>query len=216
VISPHPDDEILGLGGSILKMLDEGAVITVLYLTDGDNSRVWFNKEEIKRQRKNLSKQICKCLNIKESNIIRFHLADGYVPHPDQPGFNALVKSIKEIIESLKSEAVFCTHVQDYWPYDHVACSYAAEEAIKLSFVKPILFSYWVWAWYNMKPWAIKSNSYKKLYQVNIKKELPRKVELMNLYLKTLTPSGKPWSGILPEPLIKALSSPIEVLEKIS
>jgi LmbE family N-acetylglucosaminyl deacetylase len=35
VLSPHPDDEAIGMGGTLLRHLDRGADVTVLYLTDG-------------------------------------------------------------------------------------------------------------------------------------------------------------------------------------
>ena len=38
VLSPHPDDEIIGCGGTIIKLLKVGANIHCLYLTDGSNT----------------------------------------------------------------------------------------------------------------------------------------------------------------------------------
>lgn len=35
VLSPHPDDEAIGMGGTLLKHVDNGSEVTVLYLTDG-------------------------------------------------------------------------------------------------------------------------------------------------------------------------------------
>lgn len=35
VIAPHPDDEMLGPGGTLIKAIAEGAVVRVLYLTQG-------------------------------------------------------------------------------------------------------------------------------------------------------------------------------------
>ncbi len=36
VIAPHPDDEIIGPGGTLLSLLDRGAEVSVIYLTDGE------------------------------------------------------------------------------------------------------------------------------------------------------------------------------------
>ena len=36
VVAPHPDDAELGMGGAILKMIDEGLRVGVLDLTDGE------------------------------------------------------------------------------------------------------------------------------------------------------------------------------------
>jgi N-acetylglucosamine malate deacetylase 1 len=35
VIAPHPDDEIIGPGGTLLRALDQGAKVLVVYLTSG-------------------------------------------------------------------------------------------------------------------------------------------------------------------------------------
>jgi len=35
VLAPHPDDEAIGMGGTLLQHLDNGSQVTVLYLTDG-------------------------------------------------------------------------------------------------------------------------------------------------------------------------------------
>jgi LmbE family N-acetylglucosaminyl deacetylase len=35
VISPHPDDELIGCGGTLIRMRSEGAAVTILQLTDG-------------------------------------------------------------------------------------------------------------------------------------------------------------------------------------
>lgn len=38
VIAPHPDDEIIGMGGTLIRALDAGVRITVVYLTSGKES----------------------------------------------------------------------------------------------------------------------------------------------------------------------------------
>ena len=36
IIAPHPDDEIIGPGGTLLRLLERGAQVSVIYLTDGE------------------------------------------------------------------------------------------------------------------------------------------------------------------------------------
>ncbi len=40
-----------------------------------------------------------------------------------------------------------------------------------------------------------------------------KKNELMDIYLKSLSPQGKPWSGDLPEAMLYPFSKPNEFLE---
>lgn len=49
VISPHPDDETLGCGGAIIKMLSFSADVTIVILTDGNGGG---RQKDISRMRK--------------------------------------------------------------------------------------------------------------------------------------------------------------------
>jgi len=215
IIAPHPDDEILGLGGVILQTLQNGGKVHLVYLTDGEASGVWPDHKEIKRQRILLSIEVCNLLGIQPQDIIRLHIPDGGVPHQGQTGFGEAVLNVKELIEKIKPESVLATHKLDYWPYDHVVCGNIVHEAVKQSIHKPQLWYYWVWAWYNLRPLQLFQLNYTKMFRVDIRKQLAKKQKLTDLYLNALTPDGKPWSGVLPKELIKALEQPFEIIEKI-
>lgn len=215
IICPHPDDEILGLGGTILTLNENGCQIHIIFLTDGEASGVWHDLEEIRRQRTFLSDKIIKNLGLATSNIYRMHLPDSSIPHHGQGGFVEAVLHVREIINTVNPDAVFATHPLDYWPFDHVACSQIASVAVQQSEHKPQLWYYWVWAWYNVRPWKLTFNSLKKLRKIDISDHLGQKKELINIYLKPMTPNGKPWSGILPKSLLRAFNCPFEVIERI-
>lgn len=213
VIAPHPDDEILGFGGTLLNLIESGAKIYIIYLTDGENSGVWPDKEEIRIRRILLSQQVCKSLRIETINVTRLHLPDGAVPISDGNAFNEVVKSIKEIISTFRPEAVFATHPLDYWPFDHVACAKLAYSAVMKSEYKCQLWYYWVWAWYNIKPWNISINKMTRLYMSDVRNQLASKKNLIRDYLEEFTADNQPWSGNLPQSLLKALSNDYEILE---
>jgi len=215
ILAPHPDDEIFGLGGFIIQNLIKKCEINIIYLTDGEDSRTWSSKEEIKRQRISISDKVCKSVGIAISNINRLHLQDGSIPKFGQRGYDEAVRSIKELIDLLEPDAVFATHPLDYWPFDHVACAQIGMEAVSQSKHKTQLWYYWVWVWYNLKPWQICTLNFKKMYRVDIRKQMVEKIELKNLYLNSATPDGKPWSGLLPKALLKAFEYPVEIIERI-
>jgi LmbE family N-acetylglucosaminyl deacetylase len=215
ILAPHPDDEILGLGGIFLQILQKGGKVNLVYLTDGEGSGVLPEKEEIRLQRIALSEQVCKKLGLDSSAIIRLRLPDGAIPHQGQNGFVGAVNSIKQLIETLKPDAVFATHPLDYWPFDHVACAHIAREAVNQSEHKTQLWYYWVWAWYNIRPWQLLKIKFRKLWKIDISDQMPQKKALMNVYLKAVTPDGKPWSGLLPKALLKAFEHPVEIIERI-
>ena len=45
IFAPHPDDEIYGCGGSILKWMDEGHDLHIIYVTDNRALITWGKKE---------------------------------------------------------------------------------------------------------------------------------------------------------------------------
>lgn len=212
IVAPHPDDEIFGFGGSLLKLVRGGSQVYIIYLTDGEGSGIWHDTKEIKTQRIFLSEKAVTLLGIDISNIYRLHFSDGSLPHYRQPGFKKIVAEIKSLVDLLRPEAVFATHPLDYWPFDHVACAEIVSEALRLSNTKTQLWYYWVWAWYNARPWEL---SFKKLKKVDISHQLPMKMELMDIYLNSYTPEGKPWSGSLPRSLVKSFYYPFEIVERI-
>ncbi len=40
VIAAHPDDEVLGCGGTVARMASEGCLVHILLMGDGETSRV--------------------------------------------------------------------------------------------------------------------------------------------------------------------------------
>jgi len=45
VIAAHPDDEIIGMGGTITKLIEKGVKVEVLYLSSGDSQQKVREKE---------------------------------------------------------------------------------------------------------------------------------------------------------------------------
>ena len=214
VIAPHPDDEVIGLGGLIVQQKQAGREVHLLFLTDGEASGSYTDSDEIKRQRMQLTEQVCKQLDIPTDCIHRLHLADGAVPHKNHQGFDDIAQIITMLIDRIQPDQVFATSATDYWPYDHVACSQLATEAVVRSATKPQLWFYWVWAWYNLRPLSLLKLNFKHIYKIDISQQLAAKQQLMDMYLKPLSPEGKPWSGVLPRAMIYPFGKPVEIVER--
>ena len=214
ILAPHPDDEIIGLGGLIIQTLKSGGRVNIVFLTDGEGSGAHSNVEEIKRQRLFLTKGVLKKLGMSEEDIFHLHLADGRIPRKQEIGFAETVEKLKEIVGIVGSNAIFATHPLDYWPYDHVACSELAVELKKNLNYRCDLWFYWVWSWYHLKPWQLMRLLKRKLVKLDIHGELDLKKELIDLYLKPNSTSGIPWSGNLPKSMIYPFTKPFEILEK--
>ena len=71
VFAPHPDDEIYGCGGSILKWLDEGHDIHIIYVTDNRLLISWGMKEN-----QLIKEKAEKFLNLSEDEIAKIALKE--------------------------------------------------------------------------------------------------------------------------------------------
>jgi LmbE family N-acetylglucosaminyl deacetylase len=155
VLAPHPDDEIIGVGGIILEALTKQGQVHIVFLTDGESSGASSDKEQVKVERKKLTQNVISKLRLNENDITRLELEDGKVPHENDVGFDEIAQRIAKIMDEWKPDILFATHEKDFWPFDHVACAQLAKEAVYQSESKPKLYFYWVWACYHLKPWKL-------------------------------------------------------------
>lgn len=210
-MAPHPDDEIIGMGGFLLQMMENKCRIHIIYLTDGEGSGSFPDKEIIRQERINLSKNALNELHIPNEHVYRLHLQDSAIPRKGHNGFSEASEIITEIIEKTKPEAVFATHFIEYWPFDHIACFELAQDAISKANHKTSLWLYWVWTWFHLRPWQI--FKILKVRTINIAPQHHRKMEMMNQYLSPKSPTNIPWSGNLPKAMLYPFSVPIEIIE---
>jgi glucosamine-6-phosphate deaminase len=70
IFSPHPDDEIIGMGATIYKIAHRGNVFKIVYLTDGERgvpgSMAQSKKKELRRRE---AKKAVAVLGVKEKNL---------------------------------------------------------------------------------------------------------------------------------------------------
>ena len=63
IVAPHPDDEVIGLGGTLLRLLEEGCTVEIIYMTSGKLSEKKIREQELQK--------VCTKLNV------RFHIIGG-------------------------------------------------------------------------------------------------------------------------------------------
>ncbi|MFH1401644.1 MAG: PIG-L deacetylase family protein [Parcubacteria group bacterium] len=112
VIAAHPDDEVLGCGGTIAKYVREGSKVYCLFLGRGKASRnfgkkpIFIKKEQIILEKE--TQKAAKILGISEIFFENF---------PDQQYDRVpllkIVKAIEKLKEKIKPEIVFSHHSGD-------------------------------------------------------------------------------------------------------
>lgn len=116
VVSPHPDDAELGLGGTILKLKERGHKVFIVDMSSGEPTP--FGTPE---KRKKETKEASRILNIDK----RFNLG-----LPNRYIFDAKEARLllAEKIRLLKPDIIFCPGQEDAHP-DHIATSKITEGA---------------------------------------------------------------------------------------
>ena len=115
VVAAHPDDEVLGMGGTIAKLHDEGHKITLLIVTDGSSAQYRGNEHlaKIIEEKKKETKKSADILGI--DNIIYGELPDMRLDATEHIDVNNV---IEKTVEQIDPDVVF-THFYADVNVDH-------------------------------------------------------------------------------------------------
>lgn len=127
VIAAHPDDEVLGLGGSIAKFADMGKEVHLLIVTDGSSAQYRGSSqlEEIFQKKKKETENCAKILGIR--SISYGGLPDmrlDTVPHIE------INDVIERVIERVQPDTVF-THFWGDVNVDHQCVYHSTMVAVR-------------------------------------------------------------------------------------
>ena len=117
IIAAHPDDEVLGCGGTITRLVKEGKEVYVLILTDGFSSRTEFNTSKdvklLERHHK-YALQAGNLMGVSEVKVLGF---------PDQKMDTLpildIIQAIELEIKKIQPDTIFTHHGGDL-NQDHV------------------------------------------------------------------------------------------------
>jgi LmbE family N-acetylglucosaminyl deacetylase len=79
VFAPHPDDDIIGCGGSMAKHISQGNRVQVVYLTSGEAGSHKYSKAELAVIREGEARQATASLGIKDVNFLG--MPDGFISY---------------------------------------------------------------------------------------------------------------------------------------
>jgi LmbE family N-acetylglucosaminyl deacetylase len=106
VIAPHPDDEVLGVGGTLLRRKAEGVKVAWLIVTAISVQSGW--SEEKVKQRADEVKRVTELFGFDEVFTLNFPTTQlDIVPMSD------LVSGISDVFKSFEPEEVFLPHPSD-------------------------------------------------------------------------------------------------------
>lgn len=175
VIAPHPDDETLGCGGTILKNIAQGNEVSWLIMTT-IGKELGYNQDQIEKREKEID-SVSKAYGLK--NTFRLpHLTSLL----DKQDFGILISDVKKIFEEYTPEEIYLPFSGDIHS-DHKitfnACV-SSSKCFRTPFIKKIYCYETISETdFAIDPVAIKFNP--NIF-VNITDQINEKIEIMKNY----------------------------------
>ena len=122
VLAPHPDDESIGCGGSIVRHVNRGSGVKVLFLTSGENGDFQnaFGEDYIARRRRSAIDALS-VLGVKEYEFLGFRDRRLYEKREDA------LNSVLEVVESFSPRLLYVPSPFEAHP-DHRTASWIGWE----------------------------------------------------------------------------------------
>jgi len=182
VVAAHPDDEVLGCGGTIARHVVEGDLVHVVFMADGVQSRRIDGSEEL-QLRNQARDEALKILGVSECNVLDF--PDNRM---DSLPLLDVVQALEPIIKHVQPSRVYTHHHGDL-NVDHRVTHQAVMTACRPvpgSSVREILafevMSSTEWATPGVAPFV--PNAF-----VDISDYLPKKLEALAAYDMEMRPA---------------------------
>jgi LmbE family N-acetylglucosaminyl deacetylase len=180
VVAAHPDDEVLGCGGTIAWLLQERQDVYIAILGEGITSRYQQRARSDQALIEALhacSQQVAKSLGAKD--LFMYSLPDNRF---DTVSLLDVIKIIEELIERLQPQVIYTHHCGDL-NIDHVIAHRAVLTATRPTLGHPVkeIYAFEVpsstdWAFGQFQP-AFRPNVF-----VDISRTLETKIQAMHLY----------------------------------
>jgi LmbE family N-acetylglucosaminyl deacetylase len=190
VFCAHPDDEAIGMGGTIAKYASEGKKIICCIFTDGEASHPWEKKSFITSKRRREVTRAAKELGT--TKIYHFGLIDGKLKHEIK---KPIVKQV--IIDTLKKyrpSKVFTHDADDMLYLDHTAVHRVVCECVdnynSISSARTSLYTFNIWAF------AMRRRNTPQLF-VDITDTFPAKVKAIREFKTQQLALIQLWPAIL-------------------
>ena len=221
IIAPHPDDEVFGCGGLIIRAKKEGSEVYVLYLTVGTVQDFSSSPTSTEEMRVAELKKATEFLGIDGYRIALpgndYHIKLDTVPQ--KTIINEIERGKDISIEALKPTMVFapspCDHHQDHRAaFDAIiAALRPADSSVKTYvpnlFIYELPYSDWSTSERNPRP---------NIFLPLTKEEVERKCEALRIYASQLKSKTAPLSehGARTLAMFRGLSSAADAAEAYS
>ena len=150
VIAPHPDDEVLGVGGLLALLARAGTAIHIVAVTDGEASHPGsptLTPRALAARRVSESEEALSLLGLKPASTTRLRLPDGDVRRAESYGANITSAVMRILAHNGERGPAWCLApwTGDGHP-DHAAAGAAAINAAGTT-ARVLAYPVWMWHW---------------------------------------------------------------------
>jgi LmbE family N-acetylglucosaminyl deacetylase/SAM-dependent methyltransferase len=117
VLAPHPDDELLGCGGTVAGIVAAGGKVSVLHATDGSEAASLLRAPEAKRRTVRLEEANAVARAMGFASIVTWR--ESNAAFRDTP---ALVEALRTTLREIRPQRIFVPFVTDIHPDHRALC----------------------------------------------------------------------------------------------
>jgi LmbE family N-acetylglucosaminyl deacetylase len=149
VFAPHPDDETLGCGGTIIKKIQAGGRVDLVFVTDGSRSHArMVSPDRLKVMREQEALSAARVLGVDEDRVTFLRFRNGQLG----VGGNEAVDRVKDILCRLQPQQVFVPSCLENIP-DHRMTHKIVLAALRACDTQATVYEYPIWFWLHW-PWV--------------------------------------------------------------
>jgi LmbE family N-acetylglucosaminyl deacetylase len=168
IFSPHYDDETLGAGGTLFLKRKCGAMVYVVFMTDGSRSHALaMDGTTLAAIRKHESLKATAALGIPETNVFFLEFPETRLAQYSTEA----VERVSSLLTQLQCDQVFVPSSLEplIWSADHNVTTRVVLQALSRTGSTPEIFEYLVWFWYQW-PWvSFRGADLRRLIQLTLR-----------------------------------------------
>lgn len=189
-VAAHPDDEILGVGGTLARHVAEGDDVRVCFLADGVGARHEREDDEVQEeidQRRGRARKACDRIDVESTSFYSF--PDNRL---DTVPLLDLVKTIEDEIREHDPGVVYTHHYGDLNVDHEVACRATMTAARPLKDVE--IHRILAFETLSATEWSVPApnNAFQPQHFVNVANQLDTKLDALAVYEDELRDAPHP------------------------
>ena len=204
LVSPHPDDEVLGLGGTLAQLTERHVDLCIVSVSDGEASHGDSPRWPSARLAEVRPREMLRALDSLgvDADVLRLGLPDGRIGAHRQHLLEALVDRVGE------DDLLLATCRFDGHP-DHEACGEVAALAAELTGATSFEYPVWMWHWATPEapviPWG-------RARRIALSPDIQnRKRDAIHQFTSQIVPDGTR-DAVLPPNVLPRFERPFEVV----